>query len=370
MQYLTRSNAQRIADRIMEVVPHNINIMDNRGVIIASGDKTRIGIQHQGALKVLELRDAYCVREDTATERKGINLPIFYNGSLAGVIGISGDVDAVLQLGQLAVTTAQLMIENDAVNEKSAISKNRLYNFYFEWTHREPKDYTDAFLEQAAYFHVDLNRPRVAVLIPLRRPRYRLIDQIISLLGPEDHLVLQSLSSLTLLLDDAPGFTQRIEQIMALDKDLENAFVSDSCTVAAQAVAHVHWLSQVAHGLQVPWRIVYHSQLVLETLLSALPPDPMIATITDRLAQGEGTDGLRLTILNYVECSDDLHKVCEKLYIHRNTLNYRIEKIRKLTGLNLKNGKDMMILYLAALQSSMKLSRGKAKPAGEKQTQK
>lgn len=54
MPHLTQNNAQRIADRIMEIVPYNINIMNQKGEIIASGDKGRIGSVHQGAVKVIE----------------------------------------------------------------------------------------------------------------------------------------------------------------------------------------------------------------------------------------------------------------------------------------------------------------------------
>ena len=79
----------------------------------------------------------------------------------------------------------------------------------------------------------------------------------------------------------------------------------------------------------------------------------MTRTVTEQLRRCESGDNLRLTILNYVEHSDDLKRVCEKLFIHRNTLNYRIEKIREATGLNLKNGKEMMMLYISALQLSL-----------------
>lgn len=71
MPYLTQSNAQKIADRIMEIVPYNINIMDQNGEIIASGDKSRIGSVHKGAVRAIERREAYNVYQDTDTERRG-----------------------------------------------------------------------------------------------------------------------------------------------------------------------------------------------------------------------------------------------------------------------------------------------------------
>ena len=38
--------------------------------------------------------------------------------------------------------------------------------------------------------------------------------------------------------------------------------------------------------------------------------------------------------------------VCERLYLHKNTLQYRLNRIRKVTGLNPRDFEDAVILYL------------------------
>lgn len=42
------------------------------------------------------------------------------------------------------------------------------------------------------------------------------------------------------------------------------------------------------------------------------------------------------TISTFFNCDLNTTTASEKTYLHRNTLNYRIEKIKKLSGLNLK----------------------------------
>lgn len=353
MKYLTPANAQRIADRIMEIVPYNINIMDSNGVIIASGAKNRIGTLHQGALKAIALQKIYQVDHDTSTERKGINLPIQYGGKILGVIGISGDPEQVMQLGMLVVTTAQLMIENDANNEKIAAEETRLNNFFFEWTHRSAKEYSQEFVTQADYYHINLKKPRVAALFTLDQAEYNPTYSIRAQLGPEDYLVSQAMNSATVLFEDNGTCERKTQKIMALSAHFRNAYVGDSAATALEAIQSAHRLAAVAQRLQVPWPIVYYRQLLLESKFSSLPPDAVTRTVTEQLRRCESGDNLRLTILNYVEHSDDLKRVCGKLFIHRNTLNYRIEKIREATGLNLKNGKEMMMLYISALQLSL-----------------
>lgn len=46
---LSHEDYQKIVNRLMNILGKNINIMDTKGVIIASGDSTRIGSFHEGA---------------------------------------------------------------------------------------------------------------------------------------------------------------------------------------------------------------------------------------------------------------------------------------------------------------------------------
>jgi hypothetical protein len=48
---------------------------------------------------------------------------------------------------------------------------------------------------------------------------------------------------------------------------------------------------------------------------------------------------LYITLRSYLECEKNLHATSEALFIHRNTLSYRINRITQLTGLNLKSVK-------------------------------
>lgn len=51
-----------------------------------------------------------------------------------------------------------------------------------------------------------------------------------------------------------------------------------------------------------------------------------------------------LTLRTYLECNKNVNETADKLFIHRNTLNYRIKRIKELTGLNLDNPKEVQCL--------------------------
>ena len=54
MRYVTKELAQKIVYRTMEIIDCNINVMNEKGVIIGSGDKKRMDQIHEGALMVLK----------------------------------------------------------------------------------------------------------------------------------------------------------------------------------------------------------------------------------------------------------------------------------------------------------------------------
>lgn len=51
---ITHQLAQDIVDKTMSILGKNINIMDEKGVIIGSGDKSRLNQFHEGAAKVIK----------------------------------------------------------------------------------------------------------------------------------------------------------------------------------------------------------------------------------------------------------------------------------------------------------------------------
>ena len=69
---------------------------------------------------------------------------------------------------------------------------------------------------------------------------------------------------------------------------------------------------------------------------------------TYKLISSKDKNGeLKETLKVFIEENGELNNVSNKLSIHRNTLNYRLNKIYKLTGRNPKNYVDLFWLYSA-----------------------
>ena len=54
---ISQASAMRIVMEVSSVIHHDVNMMDERGVIIASTNPARTGTVHGGALKILHSLD-------------------------------------------------------------------------------------------------------------------------------------------------------------------------------------------------------------------------------------------------------------------------------------------------------------------------
>lgn len=348
--YLNTENAQKIADGIMKVIPYNIYIMDTEGIIIASGDKTQIGSCHQGALTALQKKESYLVHESTTREQKGINLPILYNNTIVGVIAINGEISDVMPIGQICMSMALLMIENQLLNHMSAIKESRLKDFLYDWIMLPLEQYDNKFYDRAGYLGIDLKIPRIAVMIVSRKIRYSVIETIKGMLRPDEYIVRQGMDDILILLKGSDDLDNRLNEMMDISKDFKYCYVGEIHTVASYTVHTVLQTFQMSKTMKMKRKILYYQDISLECLLSDIKMTKEIERIIKVLKEKDPDNILKETIYAYAEDNDNYTAICEKMHIHRNTLNYRLAKIEEILNRNPRKAKDFMVLYIAVIQ--------------------
>ena len=80
--------AERIIDKLVGCTDYNINIMNEKGIIVASKDKSRIGTFHEVAFEIVSKGLDYkeVEAEDTFLSVKpGINMALEYKKKIIGV---------------------------------------------------------------------------------------------------------------------------------------------------------------------------------------------------------------------------------------------------------------------------------------------
>ncbi|OSY90102.1 hypothetical protein BM280_26795 [Klebsiella michiganensis] len=83
---ITTALANEIVARAMAIIHHNVNVIDHHGQIIASGERHRIGEQHEIAREVIRTGKRICINNTAEAARfqnvhPGINHPIIYGHS-------------------------------------------------------------------------------------------------------------------------------------------------------------------------------------------------------------------------------------------------------------------------------------------------
>ena len=102
-------------------------------------------------------------------------------------------------------------------------------------------------------------------------------------------------------------------------------------------------------------QIFFYRDQGIYTLLSHVDDSRILDTYMEKkigklLQADELNDGnLSETLENYLNCSCNAKKTAEEMFLHRNTLNYRLKKIREILGCDLENLDTCLELKMAFL---------------------
>ena len=112
--------AQRVVEMIHEVTGSNVNFMGLGGEIIATKQPERLGKIHSAAESIMAGRvDEVAVTAEDAAKMDGVkagyNGAILYQGQRLGVIGITGDPEAVKPLQKMAA-----IVINEEISKERA----------------------------------------------------------------------------------------------------------------------------------------------------------------------------------------------------------------------------------------------------------
>ncbi|MBP5730880.1 MAG: helix-turn-helix domain-containing protein [Clostridia bacterium] len=96
-----------------------------------------------------------------------------------------------------------------------------------------------------------------------------------------------------------------------------------------------------------------YDKLGLERLVSEIPQETGIAyvreTFGSRLGSERASEELLRTVKVFLDCNMNASEAAKAMYIHRNTMTYRLEKFQKLTGLDCASFGDGLRVRIALL---------------------
>lgn len=373
--YITQQDAQNIVNEMKSCIHRDINIIDENGVILASTNPVRQGQLHQGALRIIrESLPSLIIWEDNSEEgvQQGINLPIVLDGQLEGVIGITGNPNEVSAFGDVIKKMTEIMMESSRQWEQMRLTERAKGLFVENWLFSADPDWAE--LEtRGQLLHLDINAPYTIALLKLKSSNTEKNARPEDLLEMRSSLILRMAQNQ--LRDNPHNFctviknrimvllccTSRNEaysKINSICQDIESFYglriyagISQE-TQKPVDIRRCYLEAKTAGAIaerSANQRVKFYDQVSLEFIAQSIPYS--IKQDLRKLVFGGCTpqeqEEYSQIICLYFEQDGNIQKCAEKMFIHRNTFQYRMENIQKKVGYNLKVPKEAMLLYLA-----------------------
>src|SRR5690625_45307 len=378
MTVLTKVIAQDIVDQTMRILTYNINVMDEGGVIIGSGDQSRIGEMREGATNVIAQKRRVDIAVDQtqklAGTKPGINLPIVFEDKIVGVIGISGDPNGISQFGELVKMGAEMSLKQAALTEQLQWDDRLREEVITQIIH----DKVDSLSEERAHrLGIDLTVKRLPILLELI-PHHMKEEEISELkkqalaylqgyLGEKDLVANSGPTRIIILKSQQPhlsktGIIKEFQDVIRIIKER----ISLTCHVGIGMEFHRLEDAQQAYEyaasalgvgkILYPDDLVYdYEEFLLPILLSQLnTKGHKLTDYYETLVAYDKSGELQTTLQLYIEQHDELNETAQKLHIHRNTLRYRLDKIASVTGKDPRKTKDLLKLHISQLLYQLK----------------
>ena len=346
--------AQQIVDAVKDVCGQNINFIDENGMIIASTDERRTNTFHEIGRQAALTGTTLEVQEDTSYygTQKGVNIPIIYHGNVIAVIGISGEPDQVRKYAHLAQKITFLILRERDLDRQINNHKNHM-NYMIRALVSQSAMSLAYLKDFLASHHIRQNQHFYTLIIHLdssfNQENLFLIDQQIFQTFEQTGSTLYTFNypnEYILFLDEKeyrktwylfPRLAEKYKSLLKIGLG------------QLQPISHQYLSYQTArlaiHSLSAGESLAVYDQLDLSILLGNVSETARKAFLEKIIVGLEEEDIQLLRIYFQEDCS--LKRTSDHLNIHKNTLQYRLDRIYRLCGYNPRAFKDGVILYCA-----------------------
>ncbi|MBC8571013.1 PucR family transcriptional regulator [Zongyangia hominis] len=342
---------QGVVHQMRDTLDRVIGVVDDTATIISCSDLTRIGETSEYiSLDLVESNDLF-VRDGYTYKPFGTRIKPDY------AVFVEGTDDMAAKFaGVLAVSLASIKQYYDEKYDRNNFIKNVILDNIL------PGDiYVKA---RELHFNTDINR--VVLLIRIVSSNDISAFDVIQNLFPDkqkDFVFNISESDIVLVKEIKPGIESKdLEKLARSIVDtLGSEFYTRVVVGIGTSVAGIKDLARSFKEAQVALEvgkvfdteksIVSYDNLGIARLIYQLPTTLCEMFLREVFKKGsiESLDHETLfTIQKFFENNLNVSETSRKLFVHRNTLVYRLEKIKKLTGLDLREF-DHAIIFKVAL---------------------
>lgn len=369
---ISKKLAQQIVQSLGDIINQDINYINNNGIIIASTDYTRINSFHRASLECIKKRAIFVIDYDDQYEgvKKGINLPVYFENEVVGVIGITGNVEEVEKYGTVIQKMTEILLKENWLKDNK--TKKR-----------------------------EINRNLIDAIINDKLDSFSFIPE--SLNNSLKYIVVSDLSVILKNKDivETEYLTNKILEIFENNHNFENIFV----TIIYQQLIIIHLesniynlenflnttkkiiktkfenislnfgISQRFYNLNsakkyynqaldaLSWsinfgftkEILYYENMDIGILLTAINKKNRL-NFVNKILKNIDKQEIKFydNLLNiYGKHNGSIKLISKELFMHKNSIQYRLNKLKELTGYDARIYNDYIILKLAFILNNV-----------------
>jgi carbohydrate diacid regulator len=372
---LSGTLAQQIAGETTEAIGYNVIITDAEGMVIGSGDTSRIGSFHEASIEVMRTRETAWHSPEEARAlrgvRPGITLPLVIGDEAVGTVGITGSPRQVRRFGLVVRRQTEILLEESALVRSRLMRERALEDLVNEVAAFDPELVeAELVVSSAAELGFRLLLPRCVLLFDVDGAATgpELLRVLRSVFHQHEDIVARRSAGRCAIL--APVDTRSARNVESearrairmarevLNLRLRVAIsppadtvekLRDCCSDTAEAL----WLGARVQPADSVLRV---ADLRAQQALAAIGHrvrGRLVEQELGRLRSASDWPQLRATVVNWCESGFNQVAAAKALNIHRNTLLYRLDKIERLVGRSWRDHRAMLSLYIACLADQL-----------------
>lgn len=361
--------AKQIVETLKSICDHNINYIDVNGRIYASTDEIRVGNYHDAGHEAAKTGKTITVEEDDISRgaKKGINMPIRFHGKTVAVIGITGPPDEVTKYAVLAQRITLMLLREHEMDIRDRNNQSQQQIAVRALT--KNMDIDQDFLNEI-FRNNDINmnktgwktillkahegyHPANASLIESGiRDTFEKIGQNLHTYDyPNEYLVIAEEENLQKNMFRLRKLVDQYDRILKIG-------IGSTQTLRRQYISYESARIALA-SLEEGSNIASFDEMDLQILLANVSGnirDTYLEQTLGKLAE-EDCEILKM----YYDSDMSLKKTANSLFIHYNTLQYRLNRIREVSGYDPREFKQAVVLYIGIkiLQLGKRTKAGK-----------
>lgn len=382
-------DAQKLLKTVTNILPFPISLTDIDGEIIADSAFNRVGSIHAPSKEVLRKNDFVIFEEkDIANEANvlpGVAVPLKFDNETRGVLGIIGPPNEVMPHAKLIKQYVELMWQEMFLKQMADLEEKTLESFLQYILLNQSVDPLRVN-QYCNRLNMNQRKKYFCVVIDLNGSLMSKVSQehnSYSLTHLKETLLMHARETFIQETDDRCAYlnTEKMIVIKSVHSRIEDEDAMSQYRHMAQAFLNV------CHDLKISWPLIsagticgsliqlnasyqkaeemlsfakkqrlnlqildYYSWPILLKMLPGQINSTYIMILKkrlDKLFKYDSFQELKRDFMMYCDQNMNLTKAAKKLYIHRNTLIYRLNKIEQLTELDTRNFQHCLLLYAA-----------------------